>query len=40
MQYSKEIEFNTSITREIDEYEILLSNQKAREVLGFQEEHS
>ncbi|KAL9137051.1 MAG: hypothetical protein Q9175_001729 [Cornicularia normoerica] len=39
MQYLKEAEPNTPITREMGEYEGPLSNRKAREVLGFQEEH-
>ena len=39
MQYLKEAEPNTPITREIGEYEAPLSNRKAREVLGFKEEH-
>ena len=39
MQYLKEAEPNTPITREIGGYEAPLSNRKAREVLGFQEEH-
>ena len=39
MQYLKEACPNTKITREMGEYEAPLSNRKAREVLGFQEEH-
>jgi len=31
---------NTKITRELEEYEAPLSNRKAREVLGFKEEHN
>ena len=39
MQYLKETEPGTPVTREIEEYEAPLSNRKAREVLGFKEEH-
>ena len=39
VQYLKEAEPNTPITREIGAYEAPLSNRKAREVLGFKEEH-
>ena len=39
MQYLKETQPNTPITRELGEYEGPLSNRKAREVLGFKEEH-
>ena len=39
MQYLKEAEPDTPITREIEKYEAPLSNRKAREVLGFKEEH-
>lgn len=38
-QYLKEACPNTPITRELGEYEAPLSNRKAREVLGFKEEH-
>ena len=39
LQYLKAAEPNTPITREMGEYEAPLSNRKAREVLGFKEEH-
>ena len=39
MKYLKEACPNTPITREMGEYEAPLSNRKAREVLGFKEEH-
>lgn len=39
MEYLKEACPNTPIMREMGEYEAPLSNRKAREVLGFQEEH-
>ena len=39
MQYLKETCPDTKITREMEEYEAPLSNRKAREVLGFKEEH-
>ncbi|GAB7366028.1 hypothetical protein MBLNU230_g7351t1 [Neophaeotheca triangularis] len=39
VQFLKRVEPNTKITREMGEYEAPLSNRKAREVLGFKEEH-
>ena len=39
MKYLKETCPDTPITREMGEYEAPLSNRKAREVLGFNEEH-
>ena len=39
MKYLKEACPNTPITRELGEFEAPLSNRKAREVLGFKEEH-
>ena len=38
-QYLKEACPNTPITRELGKYEAPLSNRKAREVLGFEEQH-